>query len=115
MDVRVNRQPDSSVSAEYDALGRRYSKTVGGLVTRYLLDGDEEIAELDGPNNVLRRFVTASAVDDRIADVEGPSTSPTLANHTFYHVNHQGSVIAMTDATGNVTGCASGTNSVHGS
>ncbi len=90
----------------YDALGRRYSKTVSGTVN--LLDRDGEIAEMDGSDNVLRRFVTASAVDDRIADIEGSSATPAGANHTYFHVNHQGSAVAMTDAVVNATGCANG-------
>ncbi len=43
---------------DYDALGRRFSKTVDNVTTQYLLDGDEEIAEYDGSGNLLRRYVT---------------------------------------------------------
>jgi len=39
---------------------------------------------------------------------EGSST--TAPTKTYYHTNHQGSVIAMADATGNATGCAAGVN-----
>jgi hypothetical protein len=86
---------------KYDALGRRASKTVTGLgTTTYLLDGDEEIAEYSGAT-VLRHYVTGPGVDDRIAHAEGSSiTSPTK---TYYHTNHQGSVMAMTDGSGNLT------------
>jgi RHS repeat-associated protein len=86
-----------TVSYDYDAVGRRITKTVSGVVTNYLLDGDEEIAEYSG-TTVLRRYITGPGVDDRIAHVE---ISPAIK--TYYHANHQGSVMAMTDNAGNVT------------
>jgi hypothetical protein len=64
-----------------------------------LLDGQEEIAELDGSGNLLRRLIPGPAIDERIAVAEGGSTtSPTK---TDFHVNHEGSVMAKTDAAGN--------------
>jgi RHS repeat-associated protein len=99
-----------SIFYDYDALGRRISKTtggtgvgVGGVTTGYLLDGDEEIAEYNvsaGVWSLARRYVTGPAVDDRIAHAEGSATAnPTK---TYYHADHQGSVIDMTDNAGNV-------------
>jgi RHS repeat-associated protein len=87
-----------SIFYDYDPLGRRVSKTVNGTVTRYLLDGDEEIAEYDGSGNLQRRYITGPAIDDRIALVDASGT------RMFYHVNHQGSVIAMTDGSGAISG-----------
>jgi RHS repeat-associated protein len=85
---------------DYDGLGRRVSKTVTGQgTTAYLLDGDEEIAEYNGAT-LLRRYVTGPRVDDRIAHAEGSAT--TNPTKTYYHANHQGSVIAMTDGSGNL-------------
>ena len=63
----------ATITYDYDGLGRRQKKTVNGVATQYLLDGDEEIAELDGTGAVLRRYVTASAIDDRIVAIEGGS------------------------------------------
>jgi RHS repeat-associated protein len=89
-----------SITYDYDPLGRRVSKTVSGTLTAYLLDGDEEVAELSSTGTVLHRYITGPSVDDRIARVDGSAiTSPTKF---FYHVNHQGSVIDMTDSTGNI-------------
>jgi RHS repeat-associated protein len=94
----------SNTTYDYDPLGRRLSKRVGTTATYYLSDGDEEVAEYDAAGNVLRRYINGSVIDDRIAAAEGSSTgSPPK---TYYHVNHQGSVIAMTDAAGNATGCS---------
>jgi hypothetical protein len=49
---------------------------IGSTKTFYLLDGDEEIAEYDQNGNVLRRYIAGPAIDDRIAMIEGSSTSP---------------------------------------
>ena len=100
----------AAITYDYDGLGRRVSKTVGSTSTTYLLDGDEEIAEYSGAT-LLRRYVTGPAIDDRIVHVEGASTTaaPTSTTHTYYHVNHQGSVIAVTDYTGAAVSCLAGT------
>jgi RHS repeat-associated protein len=110
LSAAVGGSGTASVFYDYDALGRRQRKTVNGTLTQHLLDGDEEIAELDSSGAVLRRYITGTAMDDRIATIEGPATSPVAASHTFFHTNHQGSVIAMTDNTGNAVGCAGGSN-----
>lgn len=89
-----------SITYDYDGLGRRVSKVVNGTATAYLLDGDEEIAEYSGAT-LLRRYVDGSDVDDRIAHVEGSAISS--PSKTYYHVNHQGSVIDVTDAAGNAS------------
>jgi len=90
----------SNNSYDYDAMGRRLSKDVGGTVTFYLLDGDEEIAEYNSAGTILRRYITGPGVDERIARQEGSSTpTPTL---TYYHVDHQGSVIATTNPNGTI-------------
>ena len=96
----TNGSTTASIIYDYDGLGRRVSKTVTGQgTTSYLLDGDEEVAEYNGAT-LLRRYITGPSVDYRIAHAEGSSiTNPTK---TYYHVNHQGSVMAMTDASGNL-------------
>jgi RHS repeat-associated protein len=101
----------ASIFYDYDPLGRRITKTVGGTAvgvggttTGYLLDGNEEIAEysVSGTTwSLQRRYIVGPAIDERVAHVEGNALSG--APKTFYHVNHQGSVLAMTDATGATT------------
>jgi RHS repeat-associated protein len=99
--------PDSastpSIFYDYDGLGRRISKRTGaasngtgGIVTQYLLDGDEEIAEYDGSGNLTQRYITGPAIDDRIAHVTAGGAK------RFYHTNHQGSVMATTQANGTI-------------
>jgi RHS repeat-associated protein len=87
-----------SISYDYDALGRRLSKTVNSATTWYLPDGDEEISEYTTAG-VMHRYVMGPAVDDRIAHIDSTSGS---AVTRYYHVNHQGSVIATTNADGSI-------------
>lgn len=86
----------TTISYLYDPAGRRVKKDVGGIVTEYLLDGAHEIVEYSGTGTILRRFIYGPGVDEPIAMVEGGAT-------TFYHQNHQGTVVAISDATGAVT------------
>jgi RHS repeat-associated protein len=109
----VGGSPTNSIFYDYDALERRVTKTAGGsalgsggTTTNYLLDDQEELAELDGAGNVLRRYIPGPSIDDRIAVAEGSSTTAPV--RTYFHVNHEGSVQAMTDAAGNASGCAAG-------
>jgi len=100
-----------SIFYDYDALGRRWSKLVGTQSTQYLLDGDEEIAEYDGTSGqLLRRYVVGPSIDDRVATIDGNALHPAATARTYFHTNHQGSVIAMTDQAGTATGtCSTGT------
>jgi RHS repeat-associated protein len=87
----------------YDGLGRRVSKNVAGVVTWYLHDGDEEIAEYSNSatGTLQHRYIMGPATDDRIVHANYTSGSEVL---TYYHVNHQGSVIDMTDGNGVLQG-----------
>ncbi len=86
----------------YDPLGRRRSKNVTGEgTTTYLLDGDEEIAEYNGSTLTLR-YVYGPAIDDRVAMVSYNS-SGTETGRYFYHTDRQGSLAALTNASGTVT------------
>jgi hypothetical protein len=65
--------------------------------TDYLLDR-EEIAGLDGSGNILRRDVPGTRTDEKIIVAEGSSlTAPTC---TYFHVNHQGSVMRRVGGKG---------------
>ena len=45
----------ASATYVYDALDRRMSKTTGGVTTRYLQAGADEIAEYNASGTLLRR------------------------------------------------------------
>jgi RHS repeat-associated protein len=81
----------------YDPLGRLYQTTNGsGTVTRYLYAGTEIIGELDGSNNLLRRYVHGPGTDEPLVLYPSAST----ATKQWLIADHQGSIVAVTDATG---------------
>ncbi len=83
----------------YDLLGRRVKKsTGGGATTYYLSDGADEIAEYTGftANNLQRRYVPGPTIDQPIAMVTSAGV------RTFFHTDKRGSVIAMSDSSGNL-------------
>jgi RHS repeat-associated protein len=91
---------------DYDALGRRISKTIGSTTTYFLPDLGEELAEYDTSGVILRRYVEGAAADERIATVEGSSI--TGGPKSYFHVDQQRTVVATTDDSGRLSGCAAG-------
>jgi RHS repeat-associated protein len=55
--------------------------------------------ELDGSNNVLRRYVHGSRVDSPLVWLEGTGTG----DRRYYHADHQGSIIAISNSSGTAT------------
>ncbi len=45
-------------------------KPSGGTRTRYLLSGSEEVADLDGANNIIARYIPGPAIDERVAQID---------------------------------------------
>lgn len=88
----------STALLRYDPLGRLY-ETNGGLpgITRFLHDGDELVAEFDASGTLLRRYAHGASVDDPVVWYEGAGT----ASPRWLHSNWQGSVVAISDASGN--------------
>ena len=82
----------------YDPSGRRIAKKVDGSTTvQFLYDGDHCIAEYDGSNNLLRKFVHGPAVDEPICQVEAAGS---YAGTYYYHFDALGSVVALSDGSG---------------
>ena len=75
---------------QYDALGRRQAKTVGGTQTAFLYDGANPVQELSG-STVTANLLTGLAIDEVFARTEGAATSHYLADAL-------GSTIRLTDA-----------------
>ena len=77
---------------EYDPLGRRSAKVVDGVRTEFVTDGDEEIADYVA-GAVKRLYVTGAGVDERTIYYEYGGSG-----WGWYHTDHQGSVIAMSNS-----------------
>lgn len=85
----------------YDALDRRISKTFNdgtAVTTQYLWTGQDIIAEYDGSNNVLRRYVQGPGIDEPVAVVyyDGSGDQTDLK---YFHTDHAGTVIALSNET----------------
>jgi RHS repeat-associated protein len=87
--------PDHDVTYGYDPMGRRSSKTVDGVTTRHLYDGNQVIGEYDAAGNLVRRFVYGPGIDQPVVMRSGGNTY-------YYHFDGQGSVIALSDGAGAV-------------
>jgi len=81
-------------------LGRRTHKSGTGVTEAYSLnDGDDEIVEYDSGNHPTALYVPGPAIDEPIAMVTKDG-SGNFTVHKYFHTNHQGSVIAMSDDSG---------------
>jgi RHS repeat-associated protein len=82
---------------KYDALNRRIQKTVisTGSTTNYYYCGDQAIEERDANNTVIATYIFGISVDDVLQMQRGGNTY-------YYHKNHLGSVVALTDGNGNL-------------
>lgn len=81
--------PGTSASYEYDPLGRRTRKMVGGVSTSWLLDGDEEIAEYDTSGALVRRYVPGPAIDRPLLQIEANGT------RRYFVQDRMGSVVGL--------------------
>ncbi len=98
---RLMSDSAASVTYAYDPNGRRTTKTTSfTTTTNFIHDGDSEIAEYDSTGTLVRRFVPGSAIDEYVAMIGytyGKQTSL-----SYFHTDKMGSVIAMSDANGNL-------------
>jgi YD repeat-containing protein len=83
----VNDQNDTAVASySYDYLGRRMSKTVYGspdVTTKYCYDGDQVIAEYDGNDNLLRKFIYGPGIDEPICTIDVTDSNAIY----YYHID----------------------------
>jgi RHS repeat-associated protein len=86
----------ASGTLSYDPNGRLF-QTTGSATTRFLYDGDALVAEYDASGNVLRRYLHGPGVDEPIYWYEGSG----LSTRRVLRADHQGSIVAVTDAAGN--------------
>jgi RHS repeat-associated protein len=79
-----------------DVAGRRVEKQVDGYSTRYVYDGDQVIAEYDGNNNLLRKYIYGPGIDQPVCMIDVAD-----AKTYYYHYDALGSVVALSDGSGN--------------
>lgn len=86
------------VTLYYDALGRldEYDTNIS---TRFVYDGDHIAAEVANPSgSIMRRYVFGSGSDEPLVWYEGAGAS----DRRWLHADERGSIVATTDASGNV-------------
>ena len=85
-------------SFKYDALGRRSWAAENGTTNWFVYDGNQVVADLDSTDGMVRSYVWGPGVDNMLSmTVYGTSTN------TYYAIkDHLGSVLAMTDSSGNI-------------
>jgi len=84
------------IAYKQDVAGRRVEKAVDGYSTRYVYDGDHVIAEYDGNNNLLRKYIYGPCTDEPISMIEVADSNATY----YYHFDALGSVVALSDSAG---------------
>jgi len=80
----------ATASFSYDALGRRTSKTVNGITTQFLYDGNDIVQESGS---------SGTATYLRSLNIDEPFVRQSSSNE-FYHTDALGSVLALTGQTG---------------
>jgi RHS repeat-associated protein len=83
------------IDYKQDVTGRRVEKKVDGYSTRYVYDGDDVIAEYDGNNNLLRKYIYGPCTDEPVCMIEVADS-----NTYYYHYDALGSVVALSDSSG---------------
>ncbi|MFP1133326.1 RHS repeat domain-containing protein [Asticcacaulis sp. W401b] len=92
-------QSGVTTSLTYDAENRLHSISKAGVgTTKFLYDGTSVIAEYDGSNNLLRRYVHGGGVDEPLVWYEGTSNN----DRRFLHSDYLGSIVATTSDSGSV-------------
>ena len=85
------------VNLNYDPL-MRLGQLSSTVTTRFGYDGMDLIAEYDGNNSLLRRYVHGPEADEPLVQYEGAGTT----DRRFVHSDERGSVVALSDGTGTV-------------
>lgn len=92
--------PSHTANLEYDPKGRLTKYTVQGVATHLIYDGDNLILEIKN-GSITNRYVHTGNMGTPAVSYTGSAVG--IANRQFLHKNHQGSVIAATDNSGNAS------------
>lgn len=86
---------EKTATYAYDALGRRISKKTAEGTVNFFYAGDDVIEEQDDSKALLATYLIGNGIDDMIK-------MNRKGNDYFYHTNHLGSVMAVSDQSGTV-------------
>jgi len=86
----------TSASYLYDPSGRQTQKEVNSTKTRYIHAGIRIIAEYDGSDTFVKRYVHGPGLDEVLLEIDSSN------DVTYLHHDRLGSIIATTDDTGAV-------------
>lgn len=99
MMTRVRNAGTNTIIADYlyDPGLRQRQKNVGGVKTNFYYAAFQRLADYDGTALSLQnRYVYGAGLDEVLIQISSGGTK------TYYHSNHQGSVVATTDPSGAV-------------
>ena len=94
--------PTDIVLYQYDCFCRRISKSVNGVVTKYVYDREDILFEFDENDQIKARYTHAPGIDEPISVDRDTDSNGTLETTYYYQYDGLGSVIAITDSSGNV-------------
>ncbi len=103
--VRIDKPDGSYAEYAYDAFGRRVQKRVvaadgAEVIRRYAYDGEDIVAVYDGTGTLLATVAHGPGIDEPLVlDVRAPAQ---VAGQYFLHGDRLGSIIAVTDQSGQV-------------
>ena len=86
--------PANVVTYTYNSFGQRIGKEVNGVMTSYLYEGLHVLIEYDNNDNLVKRYIYGPGLDN-------PVMIKTSTGDYCYHQDSIGSVIALSDASGN--------------
>ena len=82
----------------YDALGRRASVASDGTTNYFVYDGPHIVADVNATGGLVRSYLYGPGIDNILAMTVHGAT-----NQTYYYLkDHLGSVLALTDQSGNL-------------
>ena len=82
----------------YDALGRRALVASGGTTNYFVYDGPHIVADVNATGGLVRSYLYGPGIDNILAMTVHGAT-----NQTYYYLkDHLGSVLALTDQSGNL-------------
>jgi RHS repeat-associated protein len=94
--LKTTTKTGGSASYAYDAFDRRVSKTVNGVVTNFIFDGQEVIGDYNNADgSVIAQYVYGDELDEVLTMQKG-------ATKYYYHYDGLGSVREILSATGSI-------------